>query len=134
MTEPQTIAPAAAGGCRRAALEIMLTQKPVLIPQFGSMSAGNGWVYDEAADRIAGLEIRAAPTVLGLLYRLGERLARIHSGPGPNGRHAVQVGLGYGHEPSALREEDAVLSGGGPGVRPDDHLWSEVLNCGGYDV
>ena len=95
---------------------LMLTQKacfnsPVWFNVGVKEARGYGWVYDKAADRDrqAGTG-RGAPAMLGLLHRLGEGFARIDSGPGQDRGHAVQVGLGHGHEPfgAARRGRDAL--------------------------
>ena len=39
--------------------------------------------------------------VLGLLHQRRRRLARLHPDPGQDRRHALQVGLGHGHQPFA---------------------------------
>ena len=60
---------------------------------------GYGWYFDEAtaADQEAGAR-RDPAAVLGLLHQFGRRYARIDSGSGQDRRHAVQVGLGNGHQ------------------------------------
>ena len=106
---------------------LMLTQKacfnsPVWFNVGVKETRGYGWIYDEARgpDHQAGIR-RAAPAVLGLLHRFGEGLARIHPGPGQDRRHAVQVGLGHGHEPvgaCARRTPCSRAAGAPPGRFP----------------
>ena len=84
---------------------LMLTQKacfnsPVWFNVGVKEPRGYGWYYDEATRRRskkldAG---RAAAAVLGVLHQFGGRYARIDSRSGEDRRHAVQVGLGHGHE------------------------------------
>src|SRR6266566_1494324 len=52
---------------------------------------------DDAGSPQAG-EGHQAPAVLGLLYRLGPGFARVDSRSRQDRRHAVQVGLGHGHQ------------------------------------
>ena len=82
----------------------MLTQKacfnsPVWFNVGVKEPRGYGWYYDEAIERDqeAGSG-RAAAAVLGVLHQFGGRYARIDSRSGQDRRHAVQVGLGHGHQ------------------------------------
>ncbi len=43
----------------------------------------------------------AIAAVLGLLHQLGARFARLHPHPRQDRRHALQVGIGHGHQPVA---------------------------------
>ena len=90
---------------RNELAHLMLTQKacfnsPVWFNVGVKEARGYGWYYDEATDAIkqAGSR-RDQAAVLGLLHRFGEGFARIDSRPGEDRRHAVQVGLGHGHQP-----------------------------------
>jgi ribonucleoside-diphosphate reductase alpha chain len=81
---------------------LMLTQKacfnsPVWFNVGVKEARGYGWSTTRSRrHQEAG---RAKPAaMLGLLHRFGEGFARIHSGPGQDRGHAVQVGLGHRHQ------------------------------------
>jgi hypothetical protein len=63
-------------------------------------SDAQNWHWNPASARV---EIRRDgiqhATVLCLLYQLGQRLSRFHPDPGQDGGHALQVGIGYRHQP-----------------------------------
>jgi ribonucleoside-diphosphate reductase alpha chain len=103
---------------------LMLTQKacfnsPVWFNVGVREARGYGWVYDRAAGRIRKLE---AGQRIGRSARPASStrsgFAGVDSRPGQDRGHAVQVGLGTGTNLSPLREEDAVLSGGGRASGP----------------
>ena len=89
---------------RNELAHLMLTQKacfnsPVWFNVGVKEARGYGWYYDEATDRFGKLEDRPdEAAVLGLLHQLGARQPGIHPRSGQDRRHAVQVGLGHGHQ------------------------------------
>jgi hypothetical protein len=83
---------------------LMLTQKacfnsPVWFNVGVKEPRGYGWYYDESTVTIKKLKDgESAPAMLGLLHQFGGRHAGIDSGPGQDRGHAVQVGVGNGHQ------------------------------------
>ena len=89
---------------RNELAHLMLHQKacfnsPVWFNVGVKEARGYGWVWDKATESVIKLVGRDAAAVLGVLHRLGEGFARIHSRPGEDRGHAFQVGVWNGLEP-----------------------------------
>jgi ribonucleoside-diphosphate reductase alpha chain len=103
---------------------LMLTQKacfnsPVWFNVGTRETRGYGWVYDEATDRIARLESGAARPQCSACFIVSvkDSLESILDLAKTEGM-LFKWGSGTGTNLSALREEDAVLSGGGRASGP----------------
>ncbi len=65
-------------------------------------SDAQNWHWNAETQRVEfGAVGYQQAAVLGLLHQLGERLARLHPDARQDRRHALQVGLGHGHQPVA---------------------------------
>ena len=83
-------------------------------------SDGQNWHWDPATGGVKLLRHRLSQSaMLGLLHQRRRRLAGLHPDPGQDRGHALQVGLGHGHQ-SLLHPRLAwrLLSGGGTASGP----------------